>query len=226
LREGFRASTPGGWASFSGTGASPLEQVANALGAARLAYRLGDAETYAMACDRFARALTRLVAQQRGVNYFRERQPWHSMQPLDSMPSDWKPLPAGAATVSNLPSDLARIWQDAPSTARTAAKPAAQKLERLIPGYTASSFLAREKPANDASETGLIYTLQTETRDNLASPGQPAWPQMIWPLWKTPSGAAWNFGQVSPRTNAPATVQAVPLNSTTRVLIYGNSPVR
>lgn len=214
LRESFRANAQSGWASFSGTSFSPLEQAANALGAARLAYRLGDAETYAMACNQFARALTRLVAQQRGVNYFRERQPWHSMQALDSMPSDWKPLPTGATAVTDLPPDWARIWQDAQPIARGAAKSSAQKFERLIPGYTPTSFLAREKPANDASETGLIYTLQTEIHE------KPVWPRMIWPLWKTPSGAAWNFGQVAPRTNAPATVQTAPLNSTTRVTTY------
>jgi hypothetical protein len=225
LREDFRASAHSGWASFSGTSLSPLKQAVDALGAARLAYRLGDAETYAMACDRFARELTRLVAQQRGANYFRERQPWHSMQPLDSMPFDWKPFPTNTVT-SNLPPDLARIWQDAQPVARAATKPSVQKLERLIPGYAPTSFLDREEPAISAPETGLIYTLQTETRDNPATQGEPAWPKMIWPLWKTPSGAAWNFGQVAPRTNAPATVQAVPLNSTTRVLIYGNSLAR
>ncbi len=224
LRESFRAGTKGGWASFSGTGFSPLEQTANALGAARLAYRLGDAETYARACDHFARALTRFFAQQRGVNYFRERQPWHSMQPLVSMPPDWKPLPTGAAAVSNLPPDLARIWQDAQPITRGAAKPSVQKRERLIPGYTPTSFLAGEEPSTGVPETGLIYTLQMETRNNLATPL--AWPQMIWPLWKTPSGTAWNFGRVAPRTNAPAAVKAVPLNSTTRVVSYGNSLAR
>ncbi|HEY0548646.1 MAG TPA: hypothetical protein VGF13_03535, partial [Verrucomicrobiae bacterium] len=210
--------------SFNKTGFSPLERAANTLGAARLAYRLGDAEMYALACDRFSRALTRLVAQQRGTNYFHEWQPWHSMQPLDSMPPDWGPLPAAA--VSNMPPDLARIWQDAQPVARAAAKPSVRKLERLIPGYAPTSFLASEDSSIGAPETGLIYTLQTETRDNLAMPGKPAWPRMIWPLWRTPSGAAWNFGQVAPHTHAPASVQAVQINSTTRVLIYGNSLAR
>ena len=208
LRERFLSNANDEWPAFGEISFSPLAETANGLGAARLAYRLGDAETYAVACDQFARALARFIAQQRGVNYFRERQPWHSMQPLDAMPSGWKVFPA-KAVVPNLPPDLARIWQDAQSIKQGATRPPAQKMERLIPSDSPTVFFPREDSA-PARTTDVVHGIDSGRN----------WPSMTWPLWKTPSGAAWNFGQITTSTNPPGDGQTIPLNSTTRVLIY------
>lgn len=216
LREGFRSGASGGWATFDESGPSVLDQTANALGAARLAYRLGDAETYAAACNEFAHALTGLVAQQRGLNYFRERQPWDSMQPLDSIPIGKAPL--ALATISNLPPDLERIRQDTQSTSAT--KSPAPKVERLIPGFAATAFLPHKKLKHDSPGYGLVYMLSTGNTDTSSVPARPDWPRLTWPNWKTPSGMVWNFGQIAPSTNSPAKVQIVDLSPHTRVAIY------
>ncbi len=220
LRKDFRLSATTGWATFGKAEHSAVEHAANALGAARLAYRFGDAETYALACERFARELTGLVAQQRGLNYFRERQPWHSMQPLDSTLSLSQSLSTSTGAIANLPPDLARIGQAAQPMAREAMGSSTQKLERLIPGYSPTPLLRREGAMNDVPEQGLVYTLKTETSEEAGTHAKPVWPRMTWPFWKTPSGAAWNFGRVEPSTNVAATVQTAPLNSTTRVTVY------
>ena len=85
LRAGFRERAATYWPAFaSGNGRPPLDQTADALGAARIAYRLRDMDTYLVAAHSFARSLVQLSAQQRGLNYFREHQPWRSMEPIDS----------------------------------------------------------------------------------------------------------------------------------------------
>ena len=220
LREDFRLSAATRWMTFGNPERSPLAQVANALGAARLAYRLGDAETYTVACDQFARSLTGLAAQQRGLNYFRERQPCHSMRPLESAPLfSQSPHPN---MISNLPPDLARIWQAVQPAVREAAGRQIPQFERLIPGYSRTSFLQRLNMAttNNAPESGLVYTLKTETTDKAGTQSKPVWPQMIWPLWITSEGAEWNFGRVTTQSNMPMSLQTLRLNSTTRVFVY------
>ena len=50
---------------------------------ARLAYQAGDMDGYHEGCARFARELVRLHLKWRGADYFRRRQPWHSMEFMD-----------------------------------------------------------------------------------------------------------------------------------------------
>lgn len=50
---------------------------------ARLAYLAGDLDAYDYGCAVFARELVLHFVQQRGARWFREQQPWHSMEVLD-----------------------------------------------------------------------------------------------------------------------------------------------
>lgn len=229
LHEKFLANPPPDWAAFAGVNVPPLAQAANALGAARLAYRLGDADTFAAACARFTRAVVQLSAQQRGVNYFRERQPWHSMEPiaasatLASVSRDgWQLASApSAAPLENVP-DLARLWRNAQPAPREATTPSsAAKVERLIPGASPTPFLSDAEAAGPPH--GLVYNIETESQPleaKEAKAASPIWPRLIWSDWKTPTAAPWNFGQVMPSTNAPATIPSLLQNGTTRVNIW------
>ena len=50
---------------------------------ARLAYHVGDMDSYNYACNIFARELVHHYLKQRGADYFRKHQPWHSMEFMD-----------------------------------------------------------------------------------------------------------------------------------------------
>ena len=215
LRSQFLSSTRPGWPAFAGVNVPPLEQAANALGAARLAYRLGDAETYALACARYARAAVQLSAQQRGANYFREHQPWHSMTPLDAGSTlaspnadGWSFAKAAPAALDSFP-DLARLWRDAqPSSKEPAASSPALKAERLIPGYAATTFLPGEEMS--PSSVGVVTRLETKPFPALLSIG---------PEWKSPSGWPWNVGRtaVAQPIGSP---QSLRVSTNTRVIFY------
>jgi len=211
LRDQFLTSAPPDWTAFADLNSSPLDQTANALGAARLAYRLGDADTYAVACARFGRALTQLCAQQRGANYFREHQPWRSMQPiatnaaLSIITADgWQMEPENAPVVPAAAPDLARLGRDAQLGKSPSLS--AEKLERLIPAHSPTPFLAMEEttPVEFPSAFHLLTS---------------AWPRLAWTDWKTPSGAPWNFGEVAPFTDSPAKIETKTVNGT-RVTTY------
>jgi hypothetical protein len=216
LRSQFLSSSRSEWPAFSSVNVPPLEQAANALGAARLAYRLGDAETYAVACARFARAAVQLSAQQRGANYFREHQPWHSMTALDASatlarltPDGWSFAKAAPATLDSFP-DLARLWRDTQPAAREPiANPPALKVERLIPGYDATAFLPGEETAPNSA--GLVTRLQTKPFPALIS---------FWPEWKTSTGQTWNFGMTSVAQKSTGALQGPRLNANARVIFY------
>src|SRR5204863_7702912 len=83
LPKSLHRDATGSWAAVGpGHAGSVLDNAVNALGAARIAYRLGDADVYAQASQLFARAMIQLCAQRRGLKYFQDNQPWHSMEPL------------------------------------------------------------------------------------------------------------------------------------------------
>jgi hypothetical protein len=65
----------------------------------------------------------------------------------------------------------------------------------------------------------LVQNAVTESRDKNTKQTNVIWPRLTWWGWKTPTGAAWNFGQVTASTNAPGVIEAVPLNWNTRVTI-------
>jgi len=216
LRAEFLNSTSSSWPAFARERRRPLSQAMDALGTARLAYRLGDADTYALACARFARALTQLTAQERGAKYFREHQPWHSMEPLaDSMAlshlttEGWQFARTNSAPSLESNPDLARFLRAAqPMRKDSAASSPSAKLERLIPGHPATAFLAAEESNADVS--GLVARLDA------SSSGV----SLHWPGWKTPAAATWSFGAVSVTPQAVGARREIRLNANTRVLVY------
>lgn len=232
LREAFRQRASFNWIAFAGLDVSPLEQAANALGAARLAYRLGDADTYAAACASFARSLTQLCAQQRGLNYFREQQPWRSMEPIGVHASlvtlrlnGWQlGQEKSRAVLEGIP-DLARIWQDALPVAREPIDSrTVGEFERLIPGAPSTGFLflAETLEATEAfaPRPNLVFEFEGAAHRSSTGNAMQTWPRLVWPDWKTPAGMPWNFGQVTASTNGPSKKETIPLNGNTRVIVY------
>jgi hypothetical protein len=72
------------WAGFAGDGATAASgRTAGAIAFARLAYRVGDTETYQYTCSVVARELVTAFVKQRGANYFRQHQPWQSLELMD-----------------------------------------------------------------------------------------------------------------------------------------------
>lgn len=229
LRDEFLRSATTHWPAFaSANNVSALEQTANALGAARVAYRLGDADTYAKASHVFARAITQLSAQQHGLNYFREQQPWRSMEPIGAdaaltmmTVNGWHiDKPAPLSSLVSLP-DVARIWRAVmpPARERSPNQPTA-KLQRLIPGGPPTPFIFGGEPEGSGHVSFLVQSVVTESRDQKSGERAPAWPRITWRDWKTPTGAPWNFGQVTVSTNAPVKAETTALNGNTRVIVY------
>ena len=225
LREEFLRATPPDWSAFAGLEVIPLEQAAQSLGAARLAYRLGDANTYALASARFAKAVTQLATQQRGAKYFLGNQPWRSMEPLRTnvalgpfSANGWSIAGAKVSPMPELPPDLARLWRDThPDAGKTAALPANVtpiKTERLIPAYSATAFLPAEEMATNATPV-LLYRLVTESKQSKST-----WPRLTWTDWRTPTGEAWNFGQIMTGTNRSVRGITMPLSGSSHATLF------
>ena len=216
VRAEFLNSASPSWPAFAREHSLPLHQAVNALGTARLAYRLGDADTYALACARFARALTQLAAQQRGANYFREHQPWDSMSAMTDgttlahLTSDgWQFTRTNSAPALEASPDLVRLWRDAqPMTKNPSASTSPAKLERLIPGHPATEFLAWQE--NVSEVRGLATRMKAA----------PSGPSLYWPDWKTPAGVAWNCGQATVAPKPARAAQEIRLNANTRMVVY------
>lgn len=72
------------WAGFAPDHISANgDQATSWLAFARLAYKAGDMDAYHYGCSMFAREVTHLFIKQRGIEYFREHQPWHALAPID-----------------------------------------------------------------------------------------------------------------------------------------------
>jgi len=72
------------WVGFGRNAIAELgDQAAPCIAMARMAYKVGDIDTYNYACSIFARELVHHYMKQRGADYFRKNQPWHSMESMD-----------------------------------------------------------------------------------------------------------------------------------------------
>lgn len=72
------------WAGYGSDGVVELgAQAAPTIAFARLAYQAGDMDSYHLGCQMLARELVVLFLKQRGADYFRQQQPWHSMEFMD-----------------------------------------------------------------------------------------------------------------------------------------------
>ncbi len=59
------------------------DEAAPCLAMARMAYKVGDMDTYNYACYMFVRELVHHYLKQRGADYYRRHQPWHSTESMD-----------------------------------------------------------------------------------------------------------------------------------------------
>jgi hypothetical protein len=81
VKELFTTPAEARWASFGCHGIGEIsEEAAPCLAFARLAYRVGDLDSYHYGCYLFARELVHLFLKQHGADYFRKQQPWHSLE--------------------------------------------------------------------------------------------------------------------------------------------------
>jgi hypothetical protein len=72
------------WAAFGRADTAALgEEAAQCAAFARMAYMAGDMDAYNYGCFLFARQLALVFLKQRGADYFRQQQPWHSLEFMD-----------------------------------------------------------------------------------------------------------------------------------------------
>jgi hypothetical protein len=84
IKQRFPAPIRTRWAGFGPDETHVLSDLAAPrLALARLAWKAGDIDTYNYACQMFARELVQEWLRVRGVKYFRDNQPWHSMEAMD-----------------------------------------------------------------------------------------------------------------------------------------------
>ncbi|MDB6053046.1 MAG: hypothetical protein JWN25_569 [Verrucomicrobiales bacterium] len=84
IKESFGTSSDCRWVTFGRGGkVEQGEEAARSLAFARLAYQAGDIDSYNYGCYLVAGDLVRLYARNRGIDYFRDRQPWNSEQAMD-----------------------------------------------------------------------------------------------------------------------------------------------
>jgi len=81
IKKLFAAPAERHWVGFGPNATAEIgDEAVPSLAMARLAYAVGDLETYNYATCRFVRALVHLQVKQRGADYFRRHQPWHSLE--------------------------------------------------------------------------------------------------------------------------------------------------
>lgn len=84
VRKLFTTPAETRWAGFGRDAmAEQGDEAAPCLAFARLAYQAGDLDSYNYGCYVFARELVHLFLKQRGADYFRQRQPWHTLEFMD-----------------------------------------------------------------------------------------------------------------------------------------------
>jgi len=78
------SAAPGWWSSFGRPGMAPLgDEAARCAAKARRTYKSGNIDDYNYTAYQFVRELTLLWVRQKGAEYFRKQQPWHSMEWMD-----------------------------------------------------------------------------------------------------------------------------------------------
>jgi hypothetical protein len=85
------------------------------------------------------------------------------------------------------------------------------RLVRLIPPGPPSPFVTGLERAVAGPSVQLVHALRHDAD----------WPVVTWPAWKTPTGAPWSFGHVTPdRERGSFRARRVPLNWNTEAVIY------
>jgi hypothetical protein len=81
IKKLFCTATETRWVSFGRDAIAEMgDESAPCLAYARMAYKVGDMDTYDYACYMFTRELVHHWVKQHGAQYFRLNQPWHSME--------------------------------------------------------------------------------------------------------------------------------------------------
>ncbi len=84
IRKLFTTAAQTRWVGFGRDEIAELgDEAPPAIAFARLAYLAGDLDAYRYACGIVARELTVAYVKQRGAEWFRRQQPWHSMESMD-----------------------------------------------------------------------------------------------------------------------------------------------
>lgn len=277
------------WVGFGRDGAAELGDQAGAAGAfARLAYRIGDMDAYHYACAQFARELVVLFFKQRGAEYFRAHQPWHSLEFMDEeiFPThlangvigwrlDGPKYPA--PTLERLferrwrgfgDQDLARFYREwLPEDVRrelawSGTLPAPLVLRSLLLNEGAAGSATNQIPSADpfagspaavvANCVALLRASHPTHYERLIPPGPPspfvaglerevAGPnaenltsvtaepsgggyRLVWPAWKSPSGAEWTFGSVRSGPARGLHPSSLPITWNTRMVVNEKTP--
>ena len=213
VKQLFTAPPGAGWVSFAQEAGAELGGGApHCVAMARMAYKVGDMDAYNYACYRFARGLVHHQIKQTGAEYFRRHQPLHSMEAMDgevyptktsgelatiAAPDKFSGSPSGV-----LASCLAVIRASHPT-----------RYQRLIPEGPPTPFVAGLEREVAGPNSSLVQTVLSGSPGTQSQPASNSWPQLTWETWKTPTGAMWTFGKVSPvRKGVPANIRTVPLN--------------
>jgi hypothetical protein len=96
------------------------------------------------------------------------------------------------------------------------------RYERLVAAGDPSPFVAGLEREVSGPNTYLVQAIQTSAEDKKTKAIQPLWPEVTWwKSWKTPTGARWTFGHVTPvRDGLPTNVETVPLNWNSMASVY------
>ena len=87
------------------------------------------------------------------------------------------------------------------------------RYQRLIPEGPPTPFVAGLEREVAGPNSSLVQTVLSGSPGTQSQPASNSWPQLTWETWKTPTGAMWTFGKVSPvRKGVPANIRTVPLN--------------
>jgi hypothetical protein len=281
-----------GWAQFgAGRGVELGRHAPPVIAFGRLAYLAGDLQEYHRACGLLARELVLHYVKEQDLTWFRNNQPWHSLEPLRGeiylthvqpgaagWQMDGPAFPAEASErlyerrwfrflgtgvsrfyrerlQTGTERELARLSEQWDPARRAADQPhefpslvrlqgflsslaatnvsniatpeelsgtpsgviasciamlrATQPVrhERLIPGAPLSPFLGQADAAQP--HVAMVHELTSDNSVGATS----AWPRILWSGWKTPTGHAWNFGEVRAGTpEQPGTQESLPVN--------------
>ena len=162
VKQIFSAPRQMRWVGFGQSGESSNgDATTHCTAFARLAYKVGDMDSYHYASYAFARELTALAVRQRGAEYFRKHQPWHSMKVMgeEVFATSYQTDGGGwqFAELNSVTRPAVGPIADAVSVLRTN-HPIA--FERLIPTGSASPFVAGLEREDSVSNSSLIVSSQ------------------------------------------------------------------
>ena len=167
----------------------------------------------------------------REMNWLQRR--WSPEQHVQNVPHALPSLvQLRSLLLSQPPAELATIIQPDQFTGPSAGKAASclallraaspLRYQRLIPPGPPTAFVAGMERDTKGPMPSLLTSLNWEgMARNEEVTKLLNWPELVWPVWKTPTGAPWSFGQIRAARNAsPQKVRELALNSNTRVILF------